>query len=72
MANSVKSYILNHLKAGSAVAIVAFDHVADLLAPMTEICNLDEKNELNEKVPTRTGGDTGIGAGLQKCHAVSM
>ena len=68
---SVKSYILNYLRHGTAVGIVSFQSVVNVLAEMTEITSPIVKQQLANKAPSSTNGGTGIGAGLQECHRVS-
>ena len=70
MSDLAQSYILNYLRDGTAAAVVSFEDDPHLLAPMTEISNSVVRANLASKIPTRTLGGTGIGAGLLLCQEV--
>ena len=70
MSDLAQSYVLNYLRDGTAAAVVSFEDDPHLLAPMTEISNSVVRANLASKIPTRTLGGTGIGAGLLLCQEV--
>ena len=71
MSEVVQSYILNYLRDGTAVGIVSFDDAPYLHSGMLALTGSHIRKALASRVPTTTGGGTGIGAGLQLCQQVS-
>ena len=71
MSQTVQSLILNYLRNGTAVGIVAFNDDPYVLSPMTDLDSPDIRTTVASRVPGIADGNTGIGGGLRECQKVS-